>query len=103
MRPRAPAPVAPRDAVSHFEELWARVRGEGPAGDLAAARELGRLEAGLPAVAAGTAAKTSAISKAPAPANHLNTGRTATRTDLASAGMDDYIRARKAQGARWAS
>jgi len=39
MRPRAPAPVAPRDAVSHFEELWARVRGEGPAGDLAAARE----------------------------------------------------------------
>ena len=39
MRPRAPAPVAPRDALSHFEELWARVRGGGPAGDLAAIGE----------------------------------------------------------------
>lgn len=39
MRPRAPAPVAARDALSYFADLWARVAGEGAAGDLAAIGE----------------------------------------------------------------
>ena len=39
MRPRAPAPVAPRDAVSYFVDLWPRIAGEGTAGELAAIGE----------------------------------------------------------------
>lgn len=39
MRPRTPAPVAPRDALSYVAGLWPRVAGKGSAGDLAAIGE----------------------------------------------------------------
>lgn len=66
---------------------------------LAAARELGRLEARLSGSPAAATAKP--VSKAPAPITPVTGGRS-TEPDMAKVGMDEYVQRRKAQGARWA-
>lgn len=71
---------------------------------LAAARELGRLEASLaksapPQGAAAPALKP--VSKAPAPIKPIGAGTT-TNQDPARMSMDEYAKWRKAQGASWA-
>lgn len=80
----------------------------------AAAKEIGKMEAAFdhdvatapaqaPAEApspAAPAAPVKPVSKAPAPPNTLPQS-TARQPDLAKMGMDDYVKARKAQGARW--
>jgi hypothetical protein len=82
-----------------------RLNGMSP---LAAARELGKLEASLQKAATagqGSAAapqqQAKEVSKAPAPVKPLGQGR-ATPVDLSKSSMDDYIAQRKAQGATWA-
>lgn len=80
----------------------------------AAAREIGRIEAGFDVLAtastatdaAGTEAEapstpTARKTNAPPPAKPVGSGRS-TAVNLATASMDEYKAARKAQGARWA-
>lgn len=78
-------------------------------GELGAAREIGRIEASL-AKPVETKLEPEVIedpvpvrktTSAPPPAKPLSSGRS-TATDLAKVGMDDYVKQRKAQGARWA-
>lgn len=64
-----------------------------------AAREIGKLEATLPAPKAQPSKK---LSNTPAPAGTLNTQGRATKPALATASMDEYMAQRKSQGARWA-
>lgn len=81
----------------------------------AAAKEIGKMEAAFdhdvaaspaaaPAEASSPAPASAAVvkpvSKAPTPPNTLPQS-TARTPDLAKMGMDDYVKARKAQGARW--
>jgi hypothetical protein len=68
----------------------------------AAAREIGRLEATLPSKPATPAAPTKKVSNTPAPAGTLGTQGRATTPALQNLGMDEYMKQRKAQGARWA-
>jgi hypothetical protein len=78
---------------------------------LGAAREIGRIESQLartPEPEAETektepsvAPARSKTSTAPAPAKPISSGR-ATPPDLAKASMDEYVKARKNMGARWA-
>ena len=68
----------------------------------AAAREIGRLEATLSAKPATPAAPTKKVSNTPAPAGTVGTQGRATTPALANASMDEYMKQRKAQGARWA-
>lgn len=71
---------------------------------LAAARELGRLEASLAKSAPpqGAAPAPKPVSKAPAPIKPLGAGATSTNTDPAKMPMDEYVKWRKANGAPWA-
>jgi hypothetical protein len=80
-----------------------------------AAREIGRIEARIeadaesaatkedptPEQAAQAAAPVARQTKAPPPTKPLQSGRSTT-PDLAKAGMDEYVKQRSAQGARWA-
>ncbi len=78
---------------------------------LGAAREIGRIEAKLATAPEAEAAETSEpaeepppvrkTSAAPPPAKPLTAAR-ATAPNLEKASMDDYVKARKTQGARWA-
>lgn len=71
---------------------------------LAAARELGRIEAGFsskPEVAA-PAPVVKKISQTPAPANTSATQGRSTTPPLGESSMEEYMAQRKAQGARWA-
>lgn len=79
---------------------------------LGAARELGRIEEGLsapvipdpkeePAEAEPPAIAPKKTTAAPPPAKPLPSGRS-TPVDLAKAGMDEYVKTRRSQGARWA-
>lgn len=68
----------------------------------AAAREIGRLEATLSAKPATPAAPTKKVSNTPAPAGTMGTQGRATTPALANLSMDDYMKQRKSQGARWA-
>lgn len=68
----------------------------------AAAREIGKLEATLSAKSATPAAPTKKVSNTPAPAGTLGAQGRATTPNLANASMDEYMKQRKAQGARWA-
>lgn len=75
-------------------------------GPLAAAREVGRIEDSLTAEKETPDPKPEEIpakktTTAPPPAKPLGSGRSTT-VDLAKASMDDYVKQRKAQGARWA-
>jgi hypothetical protein len=67
---------------------------------LAAARELGRIEASLDKPAT-PAAKT--VSNAPAPIKPIGSGRTSAADNLAGADMEQYRAIRAKQGARWAN
>lgn len=66
-----------------------------------AAREFGKIEATLSTPAPAPAAPVKQPSKAPAPIKPVASGAAAP-VQLDSAGMDEYIRQRKAQGASWA-
>jgi hypothetical protein len=74
----------------------------------AAAREIGRLEATLgqkPATPAGQTTQTQSktkVSNTPAPAGTLGSQGRATTPALATMSMEDYMKQRKSQGARWA-
>lgn len=79
---------------------------------LGASRELGRIEATLdapvipdpkeePAETETPAIAPKKTTAAPPPAKPLPSGRS-TSVDLAKAGMDDYVKTRRSQGARWA-
>lgn len=68
----------------------------------AAAREIGRLEATLFTKPAAPAAPTKKVSNTPAPAGTLGTQGRATTPALQYLSMDEYMKQRKAQGARWA-
>lgn len=68
----------------------------------AAAREIGKLESTLSAKPAAPAASTKKVSAAPAPAGTLGTQGRATTPPLANLSMDEYMKQRKSQGARWA-
>lgn len=68
----------------------------------AAAREIGRLEATLSAKPAVPAAPTKKVSNTPAPAGTLGTQGRATTPALQNLSMEEYMKQRKAQGARWA-
>lgn len=68
----------------------------------AAAREIGRLEATLASKPAAPAAPTKKVSNTPAPAGTLGTQGRATTPALQNLSMDEYMKQRKAQGARWA-
>lgn len=78
-------------------------------GELGAAREIGRIEASLTKPVSTelveetdeTPAPVRKTTSAPPPAKPLSSGRS-TATDLAKLGMDDYVKQRKSQGARWA-
>jgi hypothetical protein len=84
----------------------------------AAAREIGKLEGKLAtdtaptpdpnaetqgerAAPAAPAARAPKTTSAPPPAKPLSSGRS-TSVDLSKAGMDDYVKTRASQGARWA-
>lgn len=68
----------------------------------AAAREIGRLEATLSAKPATPAAPTKKVSNTPAPASTTGAQGRATTPALANLSMEEYMKQRKAQGARWA-
>lgn len=89
------------DLAYHFaknpDELM-RLNGMSPT---QAAREIGKLEATLPAPKT-PAPPSKKLSSTPAPAGTLNTQGRATTPALANASMDEYMKQRKAQGARWA-
>lgn len=79
---------------------------------LGAARELGRIEVTLDAPVTPDPKEETADAEPPAiapkkttaappPAKPLPSGRSTT-TDLSKAGMDDYVKTRRSQGARWA-
>jgi hypothetical protein len=68
----------------------------------AAAREIGRLEATLSAKPATPAAPTKKVSNTPAPAGTTGAQGRATTPALGNLSMEDYMKQRKAQGARWA-
>lgn len=79
-------------------------------GPLAAAREVGRIEDSLTAktpepemeqAEEKPAVPPKKTTAAPPPAKPLNSGRN-TNVDLAKAPMDEYVKQRRAQGARWA-
>lgn len=77
-------------------------------GELGAAREIGRIEASLTkpettelVEETDEPAPVRKTTSAPPPAKPLSSGRS-TATDLAKLGMDDYVKQRKSQGARWA-
>lgn len=67
-----------------------------------AAREIGKLEATLSAKPAAPAAPVKKTSNTPAPAGTLGTQGRATTPALQNLSMDEYMKQRKAQGARWA-
>lgn len=77
----------------------------------AAAKEIGKMEAAFdsniaaspapsPSEAPAPAPAAKQVSKAPTPPNPVNVSSSRT-PDLAKMNMDDYVKARKAQGARW--
>lgn len=73
-----------------------------------AAKEIGKLEAAFDLTATPSATTTPAaptaktnVSKAPVPPSPVTQGR-ATSKDMSAMSMDEYIAARKAQGAGWA-
>lgn len=73
-----------------------------------AAREIGRLEAGYVSAPAAVEPEPEPVpvvevktTKAPPPVKPIGQGRS-TAVDLSKASMDDYVAARKAQGASWA-
>lgn len=68
----------------------------------AAAREIGRLEAVLSVKPAAPAAPTKKVSNTPAPAGTLSTQGRATTPALQNMSMEEYVKQRKSQGARWA-
>lgn len=80
-------------------DVLQRLNGMSPT---AAAREIGRLEVTLGTKPAASATPTKKVSNTPAPASTLGTQGRATTPALASMSMDDYMKQRKAQGARWA-
>ncbi|MEY4429661.1 MAG: Rhodoferax phage [Pseudomonadota bacterium] len=80
-------------------DVLLRLNGMNPT---AAAREIGRLEATLSAKPAAPAAPTKKVSNTPAPAGTLGTQGRATTPALQNLSMDEYMKQRKAQGARWA-
>ena len=80
-------------------DVLLRLNGMNPT---AAAREIGRLEATLSAKPATPAAPTKKVSNTPAPAGTMGTQGRATTPALANLSMDDYMKQRKSQGARWA-
>lgn len=67
-----------------------------------AAREIGKLEATLSAKPAAPAAPTKKVSNAPVPAGTMGTQGRATTPALQNLSMDEYMKQRKSQGARWA-
>lgn len=89
------------DLAYHFAknpDVLMRLNGMSPT---QAAREIGKLEATLPAPKI-PAPPSKKLSSTPAPAGTLNTQGRATTPALANASMDEYMKQRKAQGARWA-
>lgn len=80
-------------------DVLLRLNGMSPT---AAAREIGRLEATLSAKPAAPAAPTKKVSNTPAPAGTLGTQGRATTPALQNLSMEEYMKQRKAQGARWA-
>lgn len=80
-------------------DVLQRLNGMNPT---AAAREIGRLEATLSAKPATPAAPTKKVSNTPAPAGTLGTQGRATTPALGNLSMDEYMKQRKSQGARWA-
>lgn len=83
--------------LAKHPEIVQRLNGLSP---VAAAREIGRLEAGLSAQASPAPAK---LSNAPPPAGHLKTVAPATQRDPSNMSMDEYKSFRSKQGARWAN
>jgi hypothetical protein len=89
------------DLAYHFAknpDALMRLNGMSPT---QAAREIGKLEATLPAPKA-PATPSKKLSNTPAPAGTLNTQGRATKPALANASMEEYMAQRKSQGARWA-
>lgn len=80
-------------------DVLMRLNGMSP---VAAAREMGRLEATLGTKAAAPAAPSKKLSATPPPAGTLGSQGRATKPSLATASMEEYMAQRKAQGARWA-
>jgi hypothetical protein len=80
-------------------DVLLRLNGMNP---VQAAREIGKLEATLSAKPAAPAAPTKKVSNTPAPAGTLGTQGRATTPALQNLSMDEYMKQRKAQGARWA-
>lgn len=80
-------------------DVLLRLNGMSPT---AAAREIGRLEATLSAKPAAPAAPTKKVSNTPAPAGTLGSQGRATTPALQNLSMEEYMKQRKAQGARWA-
>lgn len=71
----------------------------------AAARAIGRLEAGFSKKETATAPPappTKVVTKTPPPAGASGSQGRSTSTDLGRASMDEYVAARKSQGASWA-
>ena len=81
-------------------DVAAKLNGLSP---VAAAREIGRIEAGLSAPPATQAAPAARLSTAPTPPGHLKTAAPATQRDPAKMSMDEYKAMRSKQGARWAN
>lgn len=67
-----------------------------------AAREIGKLEATLSTKPAAPAAPTKKVSNTPAPAGTMGTQGRATTPALQNLSMEEYMKQRKTQGARWA-
>lgn len=91
------------DLAYHFAknpEILQRLNGMS---ERSAAMEIGRIEASMVEKApAQVAPPTKKLSNAPTPAGTSSTAGRSTAPNLASASMDEYIAARKSQGARWA-
>lgn len=80
-------------------DVLQRLNGMSPT---AAAREIGKLEATLGAKPAAPAAPTKKVSNTPAPAGTTGAQGRATTPALANLSMEEYMKQRKSQGARWA-
>ena len=85
--------------LAKHPEIVQRLNGLSPT---AAAREIGRLEAGLSAQTAAAPAPAK-LSNTPPPAGHLKTVAATTQRDPSKMSMDEYKAMRSKQGARWAN
>jgi hypothetical protein len=86
--------------LAKHPEIVQRLNGLPP---IAAAREIGRLEAGISAQAPAAAPVAAKLSNAPTPAGHLKATAPATQRDPSKMSMDEYKAMRSKQGARWAN